>query len=113
MIGSNQNTYKDRLVKLKNLITKEFISNRFEVQFEPVISVAFDRQRKNNERNPRIEFNTDEDFMTDSDSNVDEVFQQGIRLAKKILKDPPMKDRILQGQIRLTHDGAIFNKRKI
>ncbi|MBW2035150.1 MAG: hypothetical protein JRI94_16505 [Deltaproteobacteria bacterium] len=114
MDGSNQKTYKDRLEKLENLITKEFISNRFEVQFEPVISVAFDRQRKKNERNPRIEFNTDdEEFMTDPDSNVDEVFQQSVSLAKKILNDPPMKNRILQGQILLTDDGAIFNKRKI
>ena len=112
MDGSNQKTYKDRFEKLKKLITKEFISNRFEVQFKPVVSVAFDRQKEKNERNPRIEFNTNEDFMTDLDSNVDEVFQQSIGLAKEILNNPPMKDRILQGEVLLTHEGAIFKKRK-
>jgi hypothetical protein len=113
MDGSNQNTYKDRLAKLKNLITKEFISNRYEVQFEHVISVTFDKQGGKKQRNPRVEFETDENFMTDLDSNIDEVFQQAIDLAKNILSDPPMKDRILQGQILLAHEGAIFRKREI
>jgi hypothetical protein len=51
--------------------------------------------------------------MTDEDSKVDEVFQQGINCAKKVLNDPPISDRFLQGEILLTHGGAKFNKRKI
>jgi len=113
MNGSNQKIHKDRHENLKNLITKEFASNQFEINFESVISVTLNRPKKENERNPRVEFSPDEDLMTDSDSNIEEVFQQAIHLAKKILNNPPMKDRILQGQIQLTHDGAIFNKRKI
>ena len=113
MNGSDQKIYKDRLKKLKNLITKEFESNQFEINFEPVIFVALNKQKKENERNPRIEFIPDEDLMTDSDSNIKIVFQQAIDLAKEILSDPPMKDRILQGQIQLTHDGAKFKKRNI
>ena len=113
MNGSNQKIRKNRHENLKNLITKEFESNQFEINFEPVISIALNKPKKENERNPRIEFITDEDLMTDSDSNIKIVFQQAIDLAKEILNDPPMNDRILQGQIQLTHDGAIFNKRKI
>ena len=113
MTASDQKTYKDRLEKLKNLITKEFPSNKFEVKSEPVISISLDRQTKERERNPKIEFSPDYEFMTDSDSNVEEIFQQGIHLAKRILNDPPMKDRIMQGKIQLTHNGAIFSKRKI
>lgn len=111
MNGSDQKIYKDRLKKLKNLITKEFESNQFKINFEPVISIALNKPKKENERNPRIEFSPDEDLMTDSDSNIKIVFQQAIDLAKEILNDPPMNDRILQGQIQLTHDGANYNMR--
>ena len=115
MNDSNKKIYDNRLEKLKNLIAKEFPSDRFEIIFKEkdIISVAVLTSKTGKERVPRIEFSTNEEFMTDLDSNVDEVFQQGIHLAKKILNDPPMKDRILQGQILLTDDGAIFNKRKI
>ena len=112
MNGSDQKINKDRLKKLKNLITKEFESNQFEINFESVISVALNKPKKENERNPRIEFIPDEDLMTDSDSNIKIVFQQAIDLAKKILNDHPLRNLILQGQIQLTHDVAIFKARE-
>lgn len=113
MNGLDQKIYKERLEKFKNLITKEFAPNKYEIIYEPDISVAVNRSTKGRERNPCIKFGMDEEFMTDSDSKIEEVFQQAIHLAKKILNDPPMKDQILQGQIHLTDDGAIFNKRMI
>lgn len=112
MNGSDQKIYKDRLKKLKNLITKEFESNQFEINFEPVISVALNKRKKENERNPRIEFSPDEDLMTDSDSNYEEVFNNGIQIAKQKLEDPPFRHRYFQGEILLTHQGAIFKARE-
>ena len=115
MNDSNKKVYDNRLEKLKNFITKEFPPDRFEIIFKEndIISVAILPPKTGKERVPRIEFSATEEFMTDLDSNVGEIFQQSIHLAKKILNDPPMKNRILQGQILLTHNGAIFNKRKI
>ena len=115
MNDSNKKIYDNRLEKLKNLITKEFPPIRFGIIFKQndIISVAILPPKAEKKRVPRIEFSATEEFMTDLDSNVGEVFQQGIHLARKILNDPPMTNRILQGQILLTHKGAIFNKRKI
>ena len=113
MNDSNKKIYDNRLKKLKNLIVKEFPSDRFEIKFVNVdkISVKVLSSRTGKERVRRIEFRTDEEFMTDSDSDLVEIFEQGIQIAKQILNNPPIKERILQGEIQLTHEGAIFKKR--
>jgi len=114
MNDSNKKIYDNRLEKLKNLIAKEFPSDRFEIIFKEkdIISIAVLISRTGKERVPRIEFSTNEEFMTDLDSDFKKIFEQGIQIAKNVLDNPPTKHRILQGEIQLIHDGPIFKKRQ-
>lgn len=51
--------------------------------------------------------------MTDMDSQIDEIFSQGIQIAKEILDTPPFVNHNFQGEIVLDHGGAVFKKRQI
>ena len=104
---------EERLNELKKLIKEEFPSGKFEINFDPIISVSFSAPQNGNIRIPRISFNYSEELMTDIDSQIDEVFSQGIQIAKKVLDTPPFVNHNFQGEIFLDHGGAVFNKRQI
>jgi len=107
-----EDTYKKRLEILKKLIQKEFSSERIDFKHGGIISLSLDSPITEKERSPRIDFNPDYDFMTDLDSNYEEVFNNGVQIAKQKLEDPPFKNRNFQGEILLKHGGAIFKERE-
>ena len=109
---SEEDTYQKRLEILKKLIQKEFPSEKIDFKHGGIISVSRAISITEKERSPRIDVNPDYDFMTDSDSNYEEVFNNGIQIAKQKLEDPPFRHRNFQGEILLTHEGAIFKARE-
>ena len=111
MNNSEENTYQKRLEILKKLIKKEFPSEKIDFKDGGIISVSRASSITEKEISPRIDFNPDYDFMTDSDSNYEEVFSSGIQIAKEKLEDPPFRNRNFQGEILLRHEGAIFKAR--
>jgi hypothetical protein len=104
---------ENRLNKLRKLIQKEFASGKYVISLEPEISISSSAPTKGSTRVPRVTFSYTEEIMTDMDSQIDEVFLHGIQIAKDILKNPPLVDRILQGDVLLDHGGAVFNKRLV
>jgi hypothetical protein len=112
MNNSEEDTYQKRLEILKKLIKKEFPSEKIDFKDSGIISVSRPSSITEKERNPRIDFNPDYDFMTDSDSNYEEVFSNGIQIAKQKLENPLFKHRNFQGEILLKHEGAIFKARE-
>ena len=110
MHDTNQKIYLKRFETLKSLINKELSSCKIEIN-RGMIAVSRLGSTTGRERNPRIVFNPDEDFMTDLDSD-EKIFDRGIQAAKQILEDPPLKNRNFQGEILLTHQGAVFKQRK-
>jgi preprotein translocase subunit SecB len=112
MNNSEEDTYQKRVEILKKLVKKDFPSEKIYFKDSGIISVERPGSITEKERSPRIDFNPDYDFMTDSDSNYEEVFNQGIQKAKQILEDPPLKNRNFQGEILLIHEGAIFKARE-
>jgi len=111
MNGSHQSIYEDRLSKLRSLIAKEFTPEKFEIEFGPTISVSVTGPKNGKRRVPRIRFAPTEEFMTDMDTDFDQISNQGIILAKEILKNPPFPNRNFQGEIVLDHGGAGFQER--
>ena len=109
---SEEDTYQKRLEILKKLIQKEFPSEKIDFKHGGIISVSRASSITEKERSPRINFNPDYDFITDSDSNYEEVFNNGIQIAKQKLEDLPFRHRNFQGEILLTHEGAIFKARE-
>ena len=88
MNNSEQDTYQKRLEILKKLIKKEFPSEKIAFKDGGIISVSSTNSITEKGRSPRIDFNPDYDFMTDSDSNYEEVFSNGVQIAKQKLEDP-------------------------
>ena len=111
MTLSEEDTYQNRLEILKKLIQKEFSEEITNFKHGGIISVSRASSITEKERSPRIDFNPDYDFMTDSDSNYEGVFSSGIQIAKEKLEDPPFRNRNFQGEILLRHEGAIFKAR--
>ncbi len=105
---SEKDTYQKRLEILNKLIQKEFPSEKIDSKHGEIISISRTSSITEKERRSRIDFNPDYDFMTDSDSNYEEVFNNGIQIAKQKLEDPPFRHRNFQGEILLTHEGASF-----
>lgn len=112
MTLSEKDTYQKRLEILKNLIQREFSSETINFKHGGIISVSRNSSITVKERNPRIDFNPDYDFMTDSGSNYEKIFSNGIQVAKQKLEDPPFRHRYFQGEIILSHEGAIFRARE-
>jgi hypothetical protein len=111
MNSSHQSICEDRLSKLRSLIAKAFKPERFEIEFEPTISVSITGPKNRTRRVPRIRFAPTEEFMTDLDTDFDQISNQGVMLAKEILKNPPFPNRNFQGEIVLDHGGAGFQER--
>ena len=112
MTLSEKDTYQKRLEIFKKLIQSEFSSETINFKHGGIISVSRDSSITVKERKPCINFNPDYDFMTDLDSNYEEVFSNGIQIAKQKLEDPPFIHRNFQGEIILKHEGAIFKARE-
>jgi len=111
--NQEQERYHKRFENLKSLIKKNFPNDNVEPILEKTaISVSRLKSITGKERNPRIEFHPDNNFMTDLDSDFKKVCDEGIEKAKEILENPPLKNQILQGKIFLTHEGARFEKRE-
>lgn len=108
---SEEDTYKKRLEILKKLIQKEFSSEKIDFKHGGIVSLSRDSSMTEKKRSPRIDFNPDYDFMTDLDSNYEEVFNNAIQIAKQKLEDPPFRHRNFQGEILLRHQGAVFKAR--
>ena len=112
MTLSEEDTYQKRLKILKKLIQKEFPSENINFKHGGIISVSRVNSITERKRSPRIDVNPDYDFMTDSDSNYEEVFDKGIQIAKQKLENPPFRHRNFQGEILLRYEGAIFKARE-
>jgi hypothetical protein len=115
MDDREKKTYTERIEYLKSLITKEFPPDSYEISFNSIISVSLcvPKTIKYKERIPSVRFSPEENCMTDIDNGFENIFKQGILIAKDILKNPPLPDKILQGSILLQNNGAIFEKRPL
>ncbi len=111
MGDSYQKIHRARLERLKTLIGEEFPSEKFQVHFEPLISVSRIGSGRAKERVPRIELSPNDEFMQNLDSDFDSVCTEAIRMARDILENPPFRARNFQGTIVLDHGGVTFKKR--
>ena len=111
MGDSYQEIHRARLERLKTLIGEEFPSEKFQVHFEPLISVSCISSGRAKERVPRIVLSPSDEFMQDLDSDFDSVFTEAIRMARYILENPPFLGRNFRGTIVLGHGGVTFKKR--
>ncbi len=77
---------------------------------DPTWRVAIERPSK--PRSPRVVLRPTEPLMTDVGNDFERIFLHGIRLAKQILDNPPLKNRNYQGTIHLDNSGARFAPRE-
>jgi hypothetical protein len=73
---------------------------------DPTWRVAIERPHK--PRSPRVVLRPTEALMTDVGNGFMDVFRHAIQLARKVLRNPPLKDRNYQGTIYLDNRGATF-----
>jgi len=108
---------KNRTIRLKillELIQKEFPNHEITTDkiIENEISVTRPKSMTKKKRNHRISFTIDNDLLTDENNEFSEIFDKGIRLAKRYFDNPPFEDKIHQGNVIMNNDSVIFEPRK-
>lgn len=107
---------KDRCDRLLSMIRKEFADDRIE-PFDPGKTTLYpiDRWMVSIERckgGNRVVFKVDRPLMTNVDNAYEQIFEMGIKLAKKILEVKSDENNTNLGIIELSSSGAEFLPQK-